>query len=467
MFNDYFVMSQRDIKAYCEQKHSISSIVISINNSFEMDLKLPRNDRNKIRDILYLYFDDVFKSELTQDKSHPQIWLDRWGRAVSPITEKDCQKIHDFVMKYYKSENTYNLIVQCEMGVSRSAATMAAIKKALYNNDKDIFDNRKYRPNPDVYREVLNKFMEYNNSDSLKVDNQDNLRFGIEKTPYGYTPIFKTDLSPHTVYYTPSVELCNIMPELKNVVQPITEIYGSGMPFYRFPFASMLVNDEEKKSIFNGAFAIDKNMYEHREDATSYKDSFSYQLMELAILQYLPDVTFEKSKEVVNGVEYDATYYYILLRNKTSPYFYQKCFGFNRRENHDFKEVAIEIEYSFPNGYKTWAYYTLSSDEVKRAKSIVGYTKFEDILEVAFDSADFLLSDYANNPIVDKKYLYDINVCYTKDCETFCTEDNDNIYTVIFVENCTGLSGQISFTKKDWENYYLNDCISNIRIVNF
>ncbi len=467
MFHNTFVMSQKEAIKWSEQQHNYPSVIISINNSFEMDIKFKKTVYNKIADVLTLSFDDVFKSELIQDEKYPHIWLDRYGRAVSPINQKDCEKIHDFVIKYFKSTDYYDLIVHCEMGISRSAGVMGAILKALFNDDTPIFNNRKYRPNPDVYREVLNIFMKNSYVDNINVDNLNNLRFGLEKTPYKYNPIFNPYLGNHSIFYTPSVELCRIMPELENVQECVTVI-GTGMPFFKFTFASMLRNDEEQKAIFSGYFNIDDNMYDHREDATNYKDSISYQLMELHDIRFLPDVSTTQTTETVNGVTYEATYYHILLRNQSSPYFYQKTpSSFELEENHN---TILEIEYSFPEGLKTWGYFPIKKEELDKANEdyIDIYNK---AFSVAYENIEAIISNVANPPIhlneqneVVNFYDFDLSIQYNKNFDS--THDN-SIYVTVLAEKINGETAIIEFTYNEWYKFYLPQTITSIRVVNF
>lgn len=464
MFNGTQIMSLKKVREYCTKDNENLSVIISISNSFEMPPKLNKTVQNNVKDILYLSFDDVYKSELTRDETYPHIWLDRTGRAVSPITEKDAEKIHSFVMKYYKSSNIYTLIVHCEMGVSRSAGVMAAIKKALYDNDKDIFNNGAYRPNPDVYREVLNKFMDYAIEDKMDIDDVHNLRFGFNRTPYKYNPFFWFMKYPHDSVYVPNAEICERIEGLQDIKEVISTQCGTHLPFYRFNFAIRGRNKELKKNIFIGKFSIDKDFFRETENDATYKQSFSYKLTQEYNKNPIPDITVECKTEKINGIEYEVIYYYILLYNKNSPYFYQKSFSFDNKENCNPEEVIFEVEYSFPDGYKTWAYCTLTKEEVKRAVKNVGFSdvvNFTSFINVASENYNIFLANEANEQglITTNMQSY-----FNKDYDA---SKKDDVYAYILAENQDGISAVINFSYEDWQNYCMNNCISCIRIVNF
>ena len=76
--------------------------------------------------------------------------------AANCITEADALKIVSFVAEEEKCID--KLIVHCEAGVSRSAGVAAAIMKALYDDDRPVFNNPRYVPNMTCYRTVLNVF---------------------------------------------------------------------------------------------------------------------------------------------------------------------------------------------------------------------------------------------------------------------------------------------------------------------
>lgn len=56
-----------------------------------------------------------------------------------------------------KIKDVDQLIIHCNMGVSRSPAVAAAIKKALTGSDDEFFDG-KFVPNMVVYYTVLKAF---------------------------------------------------------------------------------------------------------------------------------------------------------------------------------------------------------------------------------------------------------------------------------------------------------------------
>ena len=69
------------------------------------------------------------------------------------ITKEQAKQIATFVKKHYG--NVEQIIVHCEAGISRSAGVAAAILKYFTNDDSQIFDSYKYRPNTLCYRNVL------------------------------------------------------------------------------------------------------------------------------------------------------------------------------------------------------------------------------------------------------------------------------------------------------------------------
>jgi predicted protein tyrosine phosphatase len=66
------------------------------------------------------------------------------------------KKIVKFVTDYEPKIKLF--VVHCEAGISRSAATAAAISKFFYNSDQEFFT--RYRPNMLVYRILLECLLE-------------------------------------------------------------------------------------------------------------------------------------------------------------------------------------------------------------------------------------------------------------------------------------------------------------------
>lgn len=132
------VMSRISAEEYSMQKHDEASVVISINGVYDTIAQIVKTEQNNIRDILFLRFDDTDTGALA-------------------INKLDTLKIKNFVNKH---KSMSNMIVHCGAGQSRSAGVAAAILKYLYNDDTQIFNNRRYTPNMKCYRAVLETFME-------------------------------------------------------------------------------------------------------------------------------------------------------------------------------------------------------------------------------------------------------------------------------------------------------------------
>ena len=132
------VMSRENAIKYSCQQNSEISAVISISDYDKDAPILENNPDNGIISRCKLKFNDVDRGE------------------AHAITDADAHKIMIFVAEI--KENVDRLIVHCKAGVSRSAGVAAAIMKAIYNDDREIFNSRRYRPNMTCYRMVLNVF---------------------------------------------------------------------------------------------------------------------------------------------------------------------------------------------------------------------------------------------------------------------------------------------------------------------
>lgn len=148
------VMSKADAIKFTKTPHDYSSIIISINNSFEYNRKFIRRSDNGVKAILYLYFDDVDASNIEEKINIT--FKDNDGNIYIPISKDDAVKIVDFVERY--KDQVDNIIIHCYAGVSRSAGVCAAIMKALIGNDNIIWGNNRYVPNMMCYSFVLEEF---------------------------------------------------------------------------------------------------------------------------------------------------------------------------------------------------------------------------------------------------------------------------------------------------------------------
>lgn len=78
------------------------------------------------------------------------------SKYIKLITEEDAEDIYKFVMKI-RDMDIDQLIVHCNLGISRSSAVAAAISKALTGSDEEFFSG-KFVPNMVVYYAVLKAF---------------------------------------------------------------------------------------------------------------------------------------------------------------------------------------------------------------------------------------------------------------------------------------------------------------------
>jgi len=132
------IMSRNNAIKYSQEQHSEITAFISISDCDKDSPMLENNPNNGIKARCKLKFDDVERGQ------------------NNCITEADALKIVTFVAQNVKIAN--KLIVHCEAGVSRSAGVAAAIMKAIYDDDRPVFNSRKYVPNMTCYRMVLNAF---------------------------------------------------------------------------------------------------------------------------------------------------------------------------------------------------------------------------------------------------------------------------------------------------------------------
>ena len=128
------IMSRREIARFAMQERSESYGVISISDVGAPPPVIIR-DGNGVDAVLSLVFDDVEKGE------------------ANCITKQDAEKIVSFVKSLDKS--IANLIVQCELGQSRSAGVAAAISVMLNSDDKWVMEDGRYCINPTCYWEIL------------------------------------------------------------------------------------------------------------------------------------------------------------------------------------------------------------------------------------------------------------------------------------------------------------------------
>lgn len=90
-----------------------------------------------MKDVCFLYFDDVDNTNKAMHLEDAQRILETLDRCIEEIEE---------------------IIVHCTAGVSRSAGTCAALMKILTDDDSQIFDSPRFRPNKHCYRTVLDAY---------------------------------------------------------------------------------------------------------------------------------------------------------------------------------------------------------------------------------------------------------------------------------------------------------------------
>lgn len=422
MFTSWKVLSAKDCIRYCTKENKEDAVIISINNSFEIGINLPKDPKNGVKDVLRLFFDDVLKKDLYKESKI--IWVDKLGRCYTPFDESDCKKIHDFVMRYYKSPKPYCLIVHCGAGISRSAAVLAATWKYLFNDDSIIYNNPFYHPNGDVYRMLLNYYYENEGLDKMNVVGDD-LRFGVNKSPWGYDPHFDySDL--YESVYVPSVEMVNLLPDLVNlkVKRKMPFIKNSDMPFFRFPFAVTEENTVTHKMKFQSTLEVDAEVEKH-EDTIAFK-----LLRKLNETKYFPNVFVHTEAYNTTEGSFVEKRYDIVLFSQHSRYFWQKNFNFDTKFS-PASTFMYEVEFNFPDGYKSWSYFfSISSDVMGKEEVIKNITFF-----------DFF---------------------YTQENE----KTGETIY-IIRAQRPDGKEANIEFTQEEWDNKVLYNRITGVRLVSF
>lgn len=141
------VMSREGIEQFSEEI-SKKTAIISIRSFDSREAILSENEN--IVDILRLCFDDYdFKSETS-------------------MTKQDGEEIAEFVIKQISQNNVDELIVQCLMGISRSAGIAMAIYEVLCHEPSPFQYNRRMDPNLYCYEitkhALIEKLTELNTS---------------------------------------------------------------------------------------------------------------------------------------------------------------------------------------------------------------------------------------------------------------------------------------------------------------
>ena len=139
--NKYKIFSRSRCEQYCKQKHSKTSIIISIKSSWDKIWPdLSATDKNNVKHILFLSFDDI------EYEDNPKF----------AMTEDDGKQVANFINKYY--DEVDDIIIHCDGGISRSAGVAAAIMRVKEGDDFPVFDNSRKHPNMTCYFRTLKGF---------------------------------------------------------------------------------------------------------------------------------------------------------------------------------------------------------------------------------------------------------------------------------------------------------------------
>jgi len=132
----FIIQDERLIKTYdFKEKH----IVISITSPGYEHPKLPEL-KSRIG-LLQIKFHDIDKTIISKGKEYPA------------FTKEQAKEIWKFFQSYKLKVNS--VVVQCEVGVSRSPAVAAALAKIIGQDDSKFF--KYYVPNMFIYRLLLNE----------------------------------------------------------------------------------------------------------------------------------------------------------------------------------------------------------------------------------------------------------------------------------------------------------------------
>jgi len=130
------VMNRQKARNYTYQEHGHNYIIVSISDIGDQPNQFNRSP--ECLAVLKLQFNDTEKPDPTA------------------ITPTDAEKIIAFVNQYI--DQTDEIIVHCEGGVSRSAGVCAALMYIITGDDQYIFDNPKFCPNMTCYTSVLTAY---------------------------------------------------------------------------------------------------------------------------------------------------------------------------------------------------------------------------------------------------------------------------------------------------------------------
>ena len=133
----YKAISRIAAERYCTQKHTASSVIISIRSTWDKEIpKIFATEQNGVKDILFLQADDTDRED-DDDK-------------IYSLSGEQGVQIADFVNRYYGQVD--RIIAHCDAGRCRSAGVIAAIMRVKEGNDNVVFQNK--HPNMTCYLET-------------------------------------------------------------------------------------------------------------------------------------------------------------------------------------------------------------------------------------------------------------------------------------------------------------------------
>ena len=146
------VMSRFEITCLTSKKYeSFGCLVAHITiASPKCDFAKIDEQNQFVKGVLKLQFDEMSDQESA-------LWLKAGKQNVSRMTYRQAQQVADFVQEM-SQQGVELIIVNCEAGITRSAAVAAAILRATTGDDSEIFSSPKYSPNMFVYHMVLSSF---------------------------------------------------------------------------------------------------------------------------------------------------------------------------------------------------------------------------------------------------------------------------------------------------------------------
>jgi len=144
----FSVLSRGEIELFPNDVH-VPHVIISITNPGSRPAVIKENEYTL--DVLRLSFEDEEDTEKAGwDIRRLEAWEKHFG-PWRPFRKADAEAIRDLVT----SCEPEAVIVHCEAGISRSAATAAALAKHYNGDDRVFWMMPRYNPNKLVYRVLL------------------------------------------------------------------------------------------------------------------------------------------------------------------------------------------------------------------------------------------------------------------------------------------------------------------------